>query len=56
MIDDLLSLKTATIKVCVSRAREEYRRGPDTFAIDLSRQDAAVLNIVLTCDATLDMG
>lgn len=56
MIDDLLRLKAAAIERCVSRAREEYRREPATFAADLSRQDAAILNIVRACDAALDMG
>ena len=56
MIDDLLILKATTVERCVSRAREEYRREPATFAADLSRQDAAVLNIVRACNAALDMG
>jgi len=53
MIDDLPNLKAATIERCVSRARG---RGPDTFAPDLAHQDAAILSIVHTCDAALDMG
>lgn len=56
MIDDLMSLKAASIGSGVSRAREGYRREPATFAADLSRQDAAILNIVRACDAALDMG
>ena len=38
MIDDLLSRKAATIERCVCRAREEYDRGPATFATDYTRQ------------------
>ncbi|WP_455230387.1 type VII toxin-antitoxin system HepT family RNase toxin [Geopseudomonas aromaticivorans] len=56
MIDDLLSLKAATIERGVKRAREEYARDPATFASDLSRQDAAILNIQRACEAALDMG
>lgn len=41
---------------CVGRAREEYLRGPDTFATDFTRQDAATLNIQRACEAALDMG
>jgi uncharacterized protein YutE (UPF0331/DUF86 family) len=56
MVDDVLINKSATIERCVARAREEYDRGPDTFAIDFTRQDAAILNIQRACEAALDMG
>ncbi len=38
------------------RARDEYARNPETFASDLTRQDAAILNIQRACEAALDMG
>lgn len=56
MADDVLINKAATIERCVRRAREEYQRGPDTFASDYTRQDAAILNIQRACEAALDMG
>lgn len=56
MVDDVLINKAATIERCVKRAREEYQRGPDTFAADFTRQDAAILNIQRACEAALDMG
>ena len=56
MVDDVLLNKAATIERCVGRAREEYFRDPDTFATDLTRQDAASLNIQRACEAALDMG
>lgn len=56
MADDVLINKAATIERCVKRAREEYQRGPDTFATDYTRQDAAILNIQRACEAALDMG
>ena len=56
MLDDVLLNKAATIERCVERAREEYDRGPDTFAVDFTRQDAAILNIQRACEAALDMG
>lgn len=56
MADDIILNKAATIERCVSRAREEYDRDPDTFAQDYSRQDAAILNIQRACEAALDMG
>jgi len=56
MHDDVLLNKAATIERCVARAREEYARDPATFATDLTRQDAAILNIQRACEAALDMG
>ena len=56
MADDVLINKAATIERCVKRAREEYARGPATFATDFTRQDAAILNIQRACEAALDMG
>lgn len=56
MADDVLLNKAAVIERCVSRAREEYLRDPATFASDLTRQDAAILNIQRACEAALDMG
>ncbi len=40
----------------MGRAREEYARGPESFATDFTRQDAAILNIQRACEAALDMG
>ena len=41
---------------CVARAREEYTSNPDTFAADITRQDAAIMNIVRACSSALDLG
>jgi uncharacterized protein YutE (UPF0331/DUF86 family) len=56
MIDDVLLNKAATIERCVRRAREEYDKDRLTFAQDITRQDAAILNIQRSCEACLDMG
>lgn len=56
MHDDVLLNKAATIERCIARAREEYAKDPSTFAADITRQDAAVLNIQRACEAALDMG
>jgi len=56
MADDVLLNKAATIERCIARARDEYRRDPDTFASDFTRQDAAILNIQRACEAALDLG
>lgn len=55
MSDDVLVNKAATIERCVKRAREEYAAATD-FASDVTRQDAAILNIQRACEAALDMG
>lgn len=55
MSDDVLVNKAATIERCVKRAREEYAAAAD-FASDVTRQDAAILNIQRACEAALDMG
>lgn len=56
MADDVLLNKAATIERCVARAREEYAAAGSDFATNVSRQDAAVLNIQRACEAALDMG
>lgn len=56
MADDVLLNKAATIERCVLRAREEYATDPATFSGNLTRQDAAILNIQRACEAALDMG
>jgi len=56
MVDDIVINKAAAIEHCVARAREEYRKGPTSFAGDYTRQDAAILNIQRACEAVLAIG
>lgn len=56
MADAVLLAKAATVERCVGRAREEYVKDKAGFATDLTRQDAAILNIQRACEACLDMG
>lgn len=56
MADDVIINKAASIERCVARAREEYFKDPATFGVDLTRQDAAILNIQRACEAALDIG
>ncbi|SDO10517.1 Uncharacterized conserved protein YutE, UPF0331/DUF86 family [Halomonas shengliensis] len=56
MADDVLLNKAATIERGVGRAREEYAKDPATFPDDLTRQDAAILNLQRACEATIDAG
>ena len=56
MADSVILSKAASIERCVQRAREEYEKGPESFATDLTRQDAAILNLQRACEAALDIG
>jgi uncharacterized protein YutE (UPF0331/DUF86 family) len=56
MADDVVLNKAATIERCVARAREEYARDPSGFVHDVTRQDAAILNVQRACEAALDLG
>lgn len=56
MADDVILNKVSTIERCVKRAREEYQADPDSFAMNYTRQDAAILNIQRACEAALDIG
>ncbi len=56
MPDDTLLNKAAIVERCVARARQEYAKDPDGFGHDITRQDAAILNIQRGCEACLDIG
>ncbi|WP_296948627.1 DUF86 domain-containing protein [uncultured Massilia sp.] len=56
MDDDLLIDKTAAIERCCKRAREEYEKDPTTFVGDVTRQDAATLNVIRAWEAAVEMG
>ena len=55
MHDDVLLNKAGVIERCVARAREEYAADPASFATNVTRQDAAAINIQRACEACLDM-
>jgi uncharacterized protein YutE (UPF0331/DUF86 family) len=55
-MDDILVSKAATIERCCNRAREEYEKDPATFTSDLTRQDAATLNVIRAWEAAVEMG
>lgn len=56
MSDPVLVSKMAMIAHCVARAREEYARDPTTFFDDLTRRDAATLNVLRAWEAAVEMG
>jgi hypothetical protein len=56
MDETILIGKTGTIERCCRRAREEYEKDPTTFVGDLTRQDAATLNVIRAWEAAVEMG
>lgn len=56
MDDDILVSKAGTIERCCRRAREEYDKDPATFTEDITRQDAATLNVIRAWEAAIEMG
>jgi len=56
MDDTILIGKTGTIERCCRRAREEYEKDPTTFVGDVTRQDAATLNVIRAWEAAVEMG
>jgi uncharacterized protein YutE (UPF0331/DUF86 family) len=56
MSDDVLISKAGTIERCCKRARDEYEKDPTTFVGDLTRQDAATLNVIRAWEAAVEMG
>jgi uncharacterized protein YutE (UPF0331/DUF86 family) len=56
MDNDLLVSKMGTIERCCKRARDEYEKDPTTFVGDVTRQDAATLNVIRAWEAAVEMG
>jgi hypothetical protein len=56
MSDPVLVSKMAIIAHCVARAREEYDKEPTTFFGDITRRDAATLNVLRAWEAAVEMG
>ena len=47
--------RVASIQRAVNRAREEFSAAGPSFAGDLTRQDAAVLNVLRACETSIDL-
>ena len=54
MIDDIHLNKSAIIRRCLKRVREEYRETPERLD-DFTVQDAIILNILRACEAAIDL-
>lgn len=55
MPNDVIASKAASIERAVSRAKEEYAAAGSQFATDLTRQDAALLNVQRACETAIDL-
>ena len=47
--------KIASIERSVARAREEFSRAGGDFARDFTHQDAAILNVLRSCETAIDL-
>jgi uncharacterized protein YutE (UPF0331/DUF86 family) len=54
MIDDVHLNKSAIIRRCLVRVRQEYRDDPSRLE-DFTIQDAIILNLLRACEASIDL-
>lgn len=54
-MNDIVINKIQSIQRCVLRAREEFFADPAGFETNYTRQDAAVLNVLLGCEQAIDL-
>ena len=52
---ELIAQKVSSLQRCVARAREAMAEAGAGFRTNYNLQDAAVLNVIRACDATLDL-
>ncbi|WP_460045334.1 DUF86 domain-containing protein [Pseudomonas sp. S2_H01] len=56
MFNAALQIKVGSISRHVERAKEEFEKDSSTFADDISRYDAAILNIIRAFEAAASVG
>jgi len=54
-MNDVIINKIQSIQRCIQRVHQEYHAAGDDFALDYSRQDAAILNITRACEQSIDL-
>lgn len=54
--DPVILSIAAKLELYLARVHEEYNKDPATFADDITRQEAAIMNIVRTVAAALNIG
>lgn len=52
---DVILNKVAIIERCLERVLQEYEGHEQDFATNLTRQDAAILNLLRACEAAIDL-
>ena len=53
MIDDIIMNKSAIIKRCIKRIKEEYENNPENLQ-NYTKQDSIILNLQRMCEACID--
>lgn len=54
-MNDVVISKIASLQRCIQRARKEHTGSAGAFATDLTRQDAAILNVTRACELAIDL-
>ncbi len=54
-MDDVLLNKIASIEKCIKRIKEEYVGYEKEFETNYTKQDAIILNLQRTCEATINL-
>lgn len=54
-MNDVVVSKVASLQRCIRRAREEHAASAGAFATDLTRRDAAILNVTCACELAIDL-
>lgn len=52
---DIIINKSAAIRRCLQRIREEFNQDAEHFATDFTRQDSVILNLLRACEAAIDL-
>jgi len=55
MPNDVFLNKVAVIERCLGRIREEYQGHEAELTTNFTRQDSIILNLLRTCEATIDI-
>ncbi|QZN97063.1 type VII toxin-antitoxin system HepT family RNase toxin [Symbiopectobacterium purcellii] len=52
---DIIINKSAAIRHCLQRIREEFNQDAEHIATDFTRQDSVILNLLRACEAAIDL-
>ncbi|MDZ7685310.1 MAG: DUF86 domain-containing protein [Gammaproteobacteria bacterium] len=54
-MNDVVANKIQSLQRCIGRVREEFEHSGRNLGSDISRQDAAILNITRACEVAIDL-